>query len=228
VLSARTGCATWEHKAPGWPGEADSAGVNRYEGRATSDRGLRGPGDFLFVPRLASSFDLTDEQTVVAGFSGAFAPNDTGTQTRTEIYGADIYWKWKPANAQQGFPFVSWQTEALWRRFDGGADPTADPALAAALLDDYGFYSQVLWGFKPRWVAGFRGEWAAGNQASYEPGSVYQGQRIRLSPVLTWYPSEFSKIRLQYNYDDGEQFGIEHSVWLQLEFLLGAHGAHKF
>jgi hypothetical protein len=46
--------------------------------------------------------------------------------------------------------------------------------------------------------------------------------------VLTFYPSEFSKIRLQYNYDRGEFFGTEHSIWLQLEFLLGAHGAHKF
>jgi hypothetical protein len=45
---------------------------------------------------------------------------------------------------------------------------------------------------------------------------------------LTFYPSEFSKIRLQYNYDHGELFGTDHSVWLQVEFLLGAHGAHKF
>jgi len=46
--------------------------------------------------------------------------------------------------------------------------------------------------------------------------------------VLTFYPSEFSKVRLQYNYDHGELFGDEHSVWMQIEFLLGAHGAHKF
>jgi len=107
--------------------------------------GLRGPDDLLYVPRLASSFDLTDEQTLLLGLSGAFGPNDTGPQTRTEIYGADVYWKWKPANAQQGFPFVAWQTETLWRRFDAGADPVV--ALPAELIQDYGFYSQLLWGF---------------------------------------------------------------------------------
>jgi hypothetical protein len=47
-------------------------------------------------------------------------------------------------------------------------------------------------------------------------------------PNLTWYPSEFSKIRLQYNYDDRHDIGVDHSVWLQFEFLLGAHAAHKF
>jgi len=45
---------------------------------------------------------------------------------------------------------------------------------------------------------------------------------------LTWYPTEFSKFRLQYNYDDRRDFGTDHSVWLQFEFLLGAHAAHKF
>ena len=52
--------------------------------------------------------------------------------------------------------------------------------------------------------------------------------RWRVSPNLTWYPSEFSKVRLQYNYDDRRGFGDDHSVWLQFEFLLGAHAAHKF
>jgi hypothetical protein len=89
-------------------------------------------------------------------------------------------------------------------------------------------YSQVLWGFKPRWVVGLRGEYADGNSGAYDANDVFRGQRTRLSPDLTFYPSEFSKIRLQYNYDHGELFGTEHSIWMQVEFLLGAHGAHKF
>ena len=46
--------------------------------------------------------------------------------------------------------------------------------------------------------------------------------------TLTWYPSEFTKVRLQYNYDNRKNVGIDHSIWLQFEFLLGSHGAHKF
>ena len=174
---------------------------------------------------MASSFDLTENQTLVLGASAAFGPNDSGTDTRTQIYGVDSYWKWKPANAGGGFPFVSWQTEALTRRYDAGVDPTN--SLPEETLKDWGLYSQLLWGFVPRWVVGLRGEYVNGNDGTFED-TVFRGQRTRVSPNLTFYPSEFSKVRLQYNYDHGEEFADEQSVWLQLEFMLGAHAAHKF
>jgi len=208
------------------PGDSDPAGVKRLHGRATAGGELRGPGDLLYVPRIASSFDLTDAQTIVVGASSALGPNDTGPHARTEIYGVDAYWKWKPVTAQHGFPFVSWQTEALYQRYEAGEDAPA--GLPAETLRDWGFYSQVLWGFKQRWVAGLRGEYVSGNNGAFDAMDVFRNDRTRLSPNLTFYPSEFSKIRLQYNYDHGQLFGDEHSVWLQLEFLLGAHGAHKF
>lgn len=210
------------------PGEVDTAGTLRFHGHETSDRGLRGPGDLLYVPRFASSFDLTDQQTLVAGASAAFGPNDTGAGTRTQIYGLDLYWKWKPPTAHAGFPFVSWQTEALYEQFEAGADPLASTPLPAETLQDWGLYSQVLWGFRERWVAGLRGDYVNGNRGANDANDVFRGQRTRVSPGLTFYPSEFSKIRLQYDYDHGQLFGDEHSVWLQFEFLLGAHGAHKF
>jgi hypothetical protein len=199
---------------------------NTY-GRTPVDRGLRGPGDLLFVPRASASFDLNDEQTLVLGTSAAFGPNDSGTHTRSEIYGVDAYWKWKSPEAHGGFPFVSWQTEAMLRRYDAGADATVP--LPAETLTDWGLYSQVLWGYRLGWVAGLRGEYVNNDQAPSDPQTPgARGDRFRLSPNLTWYPSEFSKLRLQYNYDHGQAFGDEHSVWMQLEFLLGAHAAHKF
>jgi hypothetical protein len=207
------------------PGEPIN-GIDRVHGRTTLDQNLSGPGDLLYVPRISSSFDLTAEQTLVAGVSAAFGPNETGTANRSEVYGADLYWKWKPATAQAGFPFVSLQTEALYQRFEAGADPAF--ALPAETLRDWGFYAQMLWGFRQRWVAGLRGEYANGNTGAYDPSDVFRNQRTRISPDLTFYPSEFSKIRLQYNYDQGELFGTAHSIWMQVEFLLGAHGAHKF
>jgi hypothetical protein len=203
---------------------------DQLHGRPTIDRGLRGPGDFLFVPRFASSVDLTDNQTALFGASAAFGPNDSGAHERTQVYGVDLYWKWKSPTAHAGFPFVSWQTEALYSRFDAGSTASNSFALTlpAETLRDWGFYSQVLWGFQPRWVAGLRGEYVTGNDGAFDSLDVFRGERTRLSPDLTFYPSEFSKIRLQYNYDHGERFGVEHSVWVQMEFNLGAHGAHKF
>lgn len=195
-------------------------------GRTPIGRALRGPGDLLLTPRIASSFELTDTQTLVVGASAALGPNDSGPHNRTEIYGLDAYWKWKPANAQAGFPFVSWQTEGLYQRFGAGADSAT--GLSAENLRDWGFYSQLLWGFRPQWVIGLRGDYVDGNSGAADLADVFRGERMRVAPNLTWYPSEFTKFRLQYNYDDGELIGTQHSVWLQMEFLLGAHAAHKF
>ena len=209
-----------------------------FLGRSVEQGRVTSAGDLLFTPRYAASFDLTDNQTLLAGASAAFGPNGSGAHTDTQIYGLDAYWKWKPANAHAGFPFVSWQTEAMLRRYEAGAfagDANVTPILnptPGETLSDWGFYSQVCWGFRPGWVAALRGDYVGRTErADYERINGDDPDRLsrwRISPNLTWYPSEFSKIRLQYNYDDREQIGVDHSVWLQFEFLLGAHAAHKF
>ena len=200
--------------------------IDATHGRAPVERDLGRLGDLLYVPRIASSFDLTDAQTLVLGVSGAFGPNDSDSNTLTRIYGADVYWKWKSPRAHAGFPFVSWQTEALHRDYEAGACPTN--ALTPETLTDWGLYSQILWGFHERWVCGLRGDYVTGNNGQFDENDVYRGTRERVSPNLTWYPSEFSKVRFQYNFDHGDQIGNEQSVWCQVEFLLGAHAAHKF
>jgi hypothetical protein len=178
--------------------------------------------------------------------------------TDTQIYGLDATWKWKPARHSGGFPFVSFQAEGMVRRYDAGAfdwdlngdnmpdaDEIMDPAtglparLSGEPLVDYGLYTQWLYGFRRGWVAGLRMDYVTSNPGAYErAGLVFEGEtlgrdparatRWRFSPNLTWYPSEFSKVRLQYNYDNRKGYGEDHSVWLQFEFILGAHSAHTF
>lgn len=192
-------------------------------------RGVQRPGDLLVVPRITASIDLTGTQTLLFGASAATGPNNSGPDARTRIFGADLFWKWKSAKAAAGFPFVSWQTEALVRQYDAAQRASAElPSitLPQERLKDSGFYSQVLWGIKPRIVAGLRGEVADGNLASFD--AELRDRRDRLSPNLTWYPTEFSKVRLQYNFDNRKGIGIDHSFWVQFEFILGAHAAHKF
>lgn len=207
-------------------GEPDDDGINRFAGRATIDRSLRGAHDLLFVPRVTSSFELSDTQTVLAGLSAAFGPNNTGSDSRTEIYGVDVHWKWKPADASRGFPYLVWQTEGLFRRYEAAADSLA--LIPAEILRDYGFYTQLIYGFMPRWNAGLRAEYASGNTGAFDTDDPFRGERYRLSPQVTFLPSEFSKVRLQYNFDHGDAFGSASSIWMQLEFGLGAHAAHKY
>jgi len=199
--------------------------------RITTDREARGLQDFVWIPRFENSFNLSDTQTVLAGVSGAFGSNETGANSRTQIYGADFLYKWKSSHAEGGFPFVKWQTEFMYRRFQAGRG--ADESFPVAeTFHDWGMYSQVLWGFKKGWVAGIRGDYVDMQDSKFTDDLDRQS-RWRLSANLTWYPTEFSKIRLQYNQDFLEEnfflSGREvESVFLQWEFILGAHGAHKF
>jgi len=199
--------------------------------RVTTDREARGLQDFVWIPRFENSFNLSDTQTVLAGVSGAFGSNETGANSRTQIYGADFLYKWKSSHAEGGFPFVKWQTEIMYRRFQAGHGAD-DSFPVAETFHDWGLYSQVLWGFKKGWVAGIRGDYVDMQDSKFTDDLDRQS-RWRLSANLTWYPTEFSKIRLQYNQDFlQENFFLSarqvESVFLQWEFILGAHGAHKF
>ena len=199
--------------------------------RITTDREARGLQDFVWIPRFENSFNLSDTQTVLAGVSGAFGSNETGADSRTQIYGADLLYKWKSSHAEGGFPFVKWQTEFMYRRFQAGHGAD-DSFPVAETFHDWGLYSQVLWGFKKGWVAGIRGDYVHMQDSEFTDDLDRQS-RWRISANLTWYPTEFSKIRLQYNQDFLERnFFLSarevESVFLQWEFILGSHGAHKF
>jgi hypothetical protein len=79
------------------------------------------------VPRYTASFDVSDTQTILLGASGAFGPNAPGEDGRTRIYGVDGFWKWKPTNAFNGFPFVKVQGELMRRSADVAAQGLGAP-----------------------------------------------------------------------------------------------------
>lgn len=225
--------------------EHDHGGMEPF-GRPAVETGVHGIGDLLYTARYAISADLADTQTILAGISGAWGPNATGDDARTQLYGLDLFWKWKSASHNKGFPFVTLQTELLFRGYTaaraelahGEGAHTHVHVLPRETLWDWGAYAQVSYGFTEGWVASLRADYVSPlERGRYE--EILHGTRDgarairwRISPALTWYPTEFSRIRLQYNYDHGNGgiagFRDSHSVWLQVEFLLGSHGAHKF
>jgi hypothetical protein len=203
-----------------------------FFGRPVSTGSVENFGDLLVVPRYAAAFDLSSSQTLLGGVSGAFGPNGAGGDT--QILGLDLFWKWKSPRHHAGFPFVTWQTEAMLRRFEAAAFPgdASTPALPGETLTDYGLYTQLAYGFRKGWVSSLRFDYLFPDRpGAYEailgPDSD-RAMRWRLSPAIAYYPSEFSKLRLQYNFDHRQAGGDDHSVWLQFEILLGAHAAHKF
>jgi hypothetical protein len=183
--------------------------------------------DLVYSGRIAASADLAPTTVALLGGSVAAGPNGSGESARTRILGADLTVKWRAEDADGGFPFLAWQTEAMHRRFHADAILEPGEFLPHATLLDRGGYSQVEWGFRRGWTLGVRAERADGSGAGNDADPM-RDRRTRSAAALTWHPSEFSRIRLQVNRDDGESLGTATSVWLQFEFTLGAHGAHKF
>ena len=226
-------------------------------GRPFVDRDVRSLKDLVYSGRWVNSWDLSDEITTKMGLSGLYGPNATGPNGQTWIYGADLKLKWRPVNNFRGWPFLLLETEIMKRDyradcfFHPGPDSIIgtidDIRLSKQVLKDWGFYSQLLWGFRKDWAGGIRFDYASGGgnsvSVNFLSGMVnilhrnqdpFRNNRYRISPLLAWHPTEFSRFRLQYNYDHFSERLIEfgrrdaHSVWLGVEFMLGAHAAHKY
>jgi hypothetical protein len=206
-------------------------------GRPSVDRDINGPEDLLWLLRWVNSFDPGRETTLVWGLSGLYGPNDTSNSADTWIYGTDLKVRWRPRSNFRGWPFLLWQTEILGRTYDAASYSDPDGlTLPSDTLEDYGGYTQVLWGFHPGWATGLRYEYgsASGNSTIDDTlvshnDDPFRDERHRLSPLLIWHPTHFSRLRLQYNYDHAESLDDDaHTVWLGLEILYGQHGAHEY
>jgi hypothetical protein len=216
-------------------------------GRPFGTEGLHDAGDLVYLMRWVNGGDLTDTWSAQVGVSGLYGANATGPDGETWIYGADWVLKWQPLISDRGWPFVRIEGEVMARSyradsFSGCAEDVEDGegcedalALGSETLRDWGTWAQVLWGFRRPWAAGLRYEVAGGSGESVGPydgrgGDPFRDDRHRLSPLLVFYPSEYSRIRLQYNYDraDFSAQSSNHTVWLGLEFGLGPHAAHAF
>jgi len=202
-----------------------SSSEESFAGRPILKQAVNEAEDMLSMGRLKASFDLSETLTAVAGTSHLFASNGTGTDTATRIHGIDFFVKWKPLMSDHGWPFVSLQGEAMQRSYEAGAATVDGTTLPRETFETEGFYLQSLYGFKRRWVAGLRYDLADAT----DPADPRTGDRRRFSANLSYYPSEFSKIRLQYNDDRSDDLADPiHAVFLQYEFTIGAHAAHSF
>lgn len=211
-------------------------------GRAFDPAPVRSFGDLVCSGRLVTGWDFDDANSAAVGASVACGPNATGGGADTLIWGADFVYKWRPPGGQRGWPFLRVQGEFLARAFEAAAqvdaaDPLNPVAVPGKTLRDQGAYLQVLWGFEPGWDVGLRGEWVTGGGDSYDrdsmtftrAGDPYRCDRYRISPLLEYHPSEFSRIRLQYDYDDSDALDDPaHSVWLGFEVLIGKHPPHAY
>ncbi|MBL8751627.1 MAG: hypothetical protein JNK78_20910 [Planctomycetes bacterium] len=212
-------------------------------GRLFAEREVRAANDLVYTMRAATAFDLTETTSLGLGASALLGPNATGGDADTLVWGCDFVLRWRPLSNERGWPFVKLQGEFLAREFEAAeqtdvADPFNPVTVAGDTLHDQGAYLQLVVGFATGWAAGVRVEEAGGRGAGYDAGTQtfvsratdpYRADRVRVSPMLAWQPSEFSRLRLQYDYDDSDHLADPvHSVWLGFEILIGTHPPHAY
>ena len=182
-----------------------------------NDLGVNSPADLQYTLAAKQFFPLSDHWSLLWGMSAALGPNATGRDNRTDIYGTDVYLKWRPVTSGPDGRYVALQAEYLHRARQ----------VPEELLRDDGLYAYLIWQFAQRWQTGLRQEWVSGLENDpLDP--EWTEQRTRTSGQLTFHPTEFSRLRAQVSYD---QPGWRDPYWgafLATEFLIGAHGAHKF
>lgn len=203
--------------------------------------------DLVYLARWVNGFDIGEEWSALVGASALFGPNATGSDGRTQIYGADFVAKWQPLRSDRGWPYVRLTTEVLYRRYradEFSGDLTQDDGSSQFVfipkdrLNDWGLYSELIWGFRRGWSAGVRYGYGGADGPNYDPTGArtsrnndpYRSTRHRVSPVLFYDPTEFSRLRLQYNYDHAKNLSGNdaHTVWLGLEISIGAHPVHSY
>jgi hypothetical protein len=188
------------------------------------DLGVESPLSLLYVAAVKQFHPLSDNWSLSWGISSALGPNSTGRDNRTDVYGTDLYIKYRPIT-EQSFTVVSLQTEWFYRRRQ----------VPERLLQDINGYAELFWRFQERFATAARYEYgSAVVDADFE---VFESDpldpdwtraRHRASANITFFPTEFSKLRLQASRDIPRWRDGIWAAFLAAEVALGAHGAHTF
>ncbi|HEY7958137.1 MAG TPA: hypothetical protein VII38_22705, partial [Polyangia bacterium] len=135
------------------------------------------------------------------------------------LYVADLYLKWKPANEVHTYSSLMWTTEYYLRQIPnfmllGVARPQLEG----------GIYSDLVWQTARRWYLGVRGQILgipSGDNVQREYGAAAS---------VTWALSEFSRVRVygEVNFPEAPKQPVNGAAFVQLEAAIGAHGAHPF
>lgn len=190
-----------------------------------ADVPINSPLDFEYLAAVKQFFPLSDDLSLLWGLSAANGPNANGVSTRTQLYGTDLYLKYRPISDPSNPTIVSLQAEALYRVRSFGTDS----------LRDLNGYAELLWRFDPRWATAARYEfgtpsYGSNGEVAFDPlDPEWTSFRHRVSANLTFWPTEFSRLRLQAGSDVPTWRDRPiYSVMLAFEFAVGAHGAHSF
>ncbi len=142
----------------------------------------------------------------------------------TRLYAVDFRYVWAPTgNARQKELLL--QGEYFRRDEEGIYSLAEGDEVHEERLDggSHGWYAQSVFKFSPRWRIGAR------YSQLYSPeDSGIEHDPYAVAVMGDWSNSEFSRLRLQYNYEKLEEDLGDNQILLQYIMGIGAHAAHKY
>lgn len=164
-----------------------------------------------YVGRLRAYRDITESTNLDIGGSVAWGPTDTvGPDTNRRLIGVDATFRYRPLRRAIYSRFNA-RTELVWSRQDLLDEPAAT---------GFGMYALAEYQFARRWYLGAR--WDRSDRA------LEALRDTGGSAFLTFWPSEFTQIRGQYRHTRYGEGRRANEFLIQLNFGIGAHGAHVF
>jgi hypothetical protein len=180
--------------------------------------GIGSFADFTYTGKLDNFFALSDNWSMNWGLSGAWGLSPYMINGRAQLYGTDLFVKWRPISSGRDAIALGLTVEYMYRSTE----------VPGGYVGDQGVYTQLDMQFTRRWMAGLRGDYTGTISGGSPKDWMFPGWQARGSVDLTFMPTHFSKIRLQF--DAGRQDGqqLYTAGFLQVEVGIGEHVAHKF
>jgi hypothetical protein len=199
--------------------------------------------DVSTVGHLRAYRDITDNSNIDLGASYSRGHTIFGTNFVANLYGIDATYRWKPLTRSIYRSFVA-RSEFIWRQQQqpsaaqclanpgspGSSFPVGSPIAIPCPTDitfrpgsqrSFGMYASGDYQMGRRWFLGARFD---RSDQAFDSRLVDNGGSL----VLTYWPSEFAQIRGQYRFTRYGQNLDANEVFMQVQFALGAHGAHPF
>ena len=175
--------------------------INNSNDRAFSGRGF---GDPVYLARLLSYYDVTDAAYFEWGLSAATSHWDPQQKNRSTVFGLDLSYRWQPPR------------RALYRSFELRGELFYNDRRSAPGGDPWGLYVSGEHQLDRRWFAGLRYQFAKTLLDTSQHTSFY-------SPFLTFWQSEFVRLRAQYDFLDKNFEKDENRFSIQFTWSLGPH-----
>ena len=154
--------------------------------------------------------DLSDATNLDLGLSWAHGPNGLDTSSDTELWGLDATYRWKPLQ-RATYNGLVLRGEVYRSRRDQ----------VDSIQHAIGWFASGEYQLAKRWGTGARYEWSerADDETLHDRGEAV---------TLTFSPSEFAQLRGEYRRRHFAEDVTSDELLLQLQFAIGAHGAHPF